>query len=252
MNSERALCLEQRLSPKVRVVDIGGGANPFPRADYVIDGLKYEDRGSLRRNRVVHERVTLERWVQIDLCARTPWPFPDNFFDFAVCTHVLEDVRDPVWVCSEMMRIAKAGYIETPSRIVEQSRGVEHPCYAGYCHHHWLVSVEGNSLLFRIKPHLLHVNPAAIVADVGSTATINPKYCDLIFEWEGAFTAKEVLCFDEREMIQELCEWAKTSRTLPDLMLRDKRTLSQRLKRWVYFERLRRQASKKIAGYFSS
>ena len=47
------------------------------------------------------------------------WPFPDKTFDFVVCSHLLEDVRDPITVCRELCRVGKAGYIETPSRIRE-------------------------------------------------------------------------------------------------------------------------------------
>ena len=50
-----------------------------------------------------------------------PWPFADDFFDFAVCTFTLEDVRDPIRVCEEMSRVAKAGYVEVPSLLDELS-----------------------------------------------------------------------------------------------------------------------------------
>jgi hypothetical protein len=40
-----------------------------------------------------------------------------------ICSHTLEDIRDPLWVCSEMIRIGKAGYIELP-------RGLQKPVEA--------------------------------------------------------------------------------------------------------------------------
>jgi hypothetical protein len=245
MNSERVVHFNGIIPSDALVVDIGGGANPYPRADYVIDGLDFDARGALRKGGAVEERVTKERWVKLDLCDRTPWPFPDKYFDYATCTHVLEDVRDPIWVCSEIMRIAKAGYIETPSRMVEQARGVEHPCYAGYYHHRWLVSAEGNALFFRLKPHLLHVSPSAIVADVGCSRMINPKYADLCFEWSDSFTVREVMCFDEQAMHDELCDVAADSRLIPDLLVKVDRSWLMRLKRWLYFRRLKRQATQK-------
>jgi hypothetical protein len=230
------------LSPEMRVVDIGGGANPSPRADYVIDGLEFDQRGALRRVGSIEERVTPERWVTLDLCERKCWPFPDKFFDFATCTHVLEDLRDPIWVCSEIARIAKAGYIEVPSRVVEQSRGVEHPCYAGYYHHRWLVSMEGTKLQFRFKPHSLHVIRAAIVTEVGPNREINPKYANLSFDWQGTFEAEEVLCFDDQDVERELCAFAAPFQGLSDLTVPVNRPWVLALKRWVYFRRLRRAA----------
>ncbi len=58
-----------------------------------------------------------------DICDHEPYPFGDQEFDFVICSQTLEDVRDPIWVCSEINRIGKAGYIEVPSRLEEQSWG---------------------------------------------------------------------------------------------------------------------------------
>jgi SAM-dependent methyltransferase len=43
-----------------------------------------------------------------------PYPFKEKEFDFIICSHVLEHLDDPVRVCAEFSRIAKAGYIEVP------------------------------------------------------------------------------------------------------------------------------------------
>ena len=239
MSSELASSVMKELAPEWRVVDVGGGANPFPRADFVVDGLTYEQRGALRRSDTVVERVTKDSWITLDLCEHKPWPFPDKFFDYATCTHVLEDVRDPIWVCSEIRRIAKAGFISTPSRIVEQSRGVEHPLYAGYYHHRWLVSAMETRLEFRFKPHLLHVIPGAIVTDVGPNRQVNPRDADLVVEWNDTFDAKEILCFDEQAVGKELCDFSDSVRGQEDLTIPVRRTWVAAVKRWVYFQRLR-------------
>src|SRR5260370_17414930 len=52
------------------------------------------------------------------MCER-PWPYPDKHFDFSFCAGTLEDVRDPIGACHELMRVSRAGYIETPSRLRE-------------------------------------------------------------------------------------------------------------------------------------
>src|SRR5258708_18990361 len=83
------------------VLDVGGGASPFARADWVIDLLAYEERGLYGPEPdPPAERFTPATWVQRDICAREPWPFADGQFDFSVCSHTLEDVRDPVFACS--------------------------------------------------------------------------------------------------------------------------------------------------------
>ena len=91
-----------------------------------------------------------ETWVTRDICAREPWPFEDGAFDFVVCSHTLEDLRDPVWVCGELQRVARAGYIEVPSRLEEQSWNVQGP-WVGWGHHHWLIDVGEARHLLRLQ-----------------------------------------------------------------------------------------------------
>lgn len=140
------------------VLDVGGWAVPFPRADWMLDLAPYETRGEWGyEGERSDERFTAETWVQRDICDREPWPFADKQFDFAICSHTLEDVRDPVWVCSELIRVARAGYIEVPSRLVEQAWGVHGP-WAGWSHHHWLVDIDAEhaSIEFVFKHHIVH------------------------------------------------------------------------------------------------
>ncbi|HZU74786.1 MAG TPA: class I SAM-dependent methyltransferase [Acidimicrobiales bacterium] len=138
-----------------RVLDVGAWAKPFLRADAVLDINPYETRGAFGSDGPGPERFSRDSWVQLDICGRQAWPFADGEFDFVVCSHTLEDVRDPVWVCSELVRIAKAGYIETPSRLEEQSFGFQGP-WVGWGHHHWLVDSSEGHLDFVFKHHVVH------------------------------------------------------------------------------------------------
>ena len=142
------------------VLDVGGWGKPFVRADVVIDQMPYETRGLYGFDGTGPERFDAASWVQRDMCDHEPWPFPDRQFDFAICSQTLEDLRDPVWVCSELIRVAKAGYIEVPSRLEEQSFGVQGP-WVGWGHHHWLVDVTPASIEFVFKHHVMHGNPGA-------------------------------------------------------------------------------------------
>ena len=99
------------------VLDIGGWGKPFPRADWVVDMKDYATRGLYGREPGGEERFSADTWVQRDVCDPEPLPFEDDRFDFVVCSQTLEDIRDPVRVCAEIMRVGKAGYIETPSRL---------------------------------------------------------------------------------------------------------------------------------------
>jgi hypothetical protein len=152
-----------RIGSEDTVLDIGGWARPFNRATHVIDTCPYETRGEIYRAMFQspyqgpdREHFTRDTWIQRDICSREPFPFADKSLDFAICSHTLEDIRDPIWVCSEMVRVAKAGYIEVPSRIAESTRGWESPGIAGLTHHRWLVDIEGDTVSFLHKPHAIH------------------------------------------------------------------------------------------------
>jgi len=125
---ERILAM---LYPDDVVLDIGGWASPFNRANYVMDAEPHETRGYYRTlgrppsQGGDREWFTKAAWIQRDICEKTPYPFADKSIDFVICSHTLEDVRDPLWVCREMIRIGRRRYIETPSREVESCRGLE-------------------------------------------------------------------------------------------------------------------------------
>src|SRR3712207_5994257 len=114
MLASSAARIVDRMADDDLVLDVGGWGKPFPRADWVIDLFPYETRGLYDYDRdaaAAAERFSPDTWVQRDICDHEPWPFADGQFAFALCGHTLEDVRDPVWVCSELQRVARAGYI---------------------------------------------------------------------------------------------------------------------------------------------
>ena len=139
------------------VLDVGGWAAPFNRADWMLDLMPYETRGGLVPGGYgnVEERFSAETWVRRDFCDREPWPFADDQFDFALCVTTLEDIRDPIWVCAEMSRVAKAGYVEVPTIEAELIYSIEGP-FLGHSHHRWLVNIVDGGLVFMHKPHSIH------------------------------------------------------------------------------------------------
>lgn len=150
-----------QIKPDDLVLDLGGWAQPFTRANFVLDIAPYETRGWYGKIGApasmggTKEYFTSSSWFQLDLCSRQPYPFADKYIDYVICSHVLEDVRDPLWICSEMVRIGKRGYIEVPSRLVES---IFSPATGtvGASHHRWLVTIEHNKISFEMKYHLIH------------------------------------------------------------------------------------------------
>lgn len=184
--------IDELLSDADRVLDVGGWAKPLTRADWVIDLLPYETRGLYGYDRAAssdREHFDRETWVQRDICDHEPWPFADASFDFAVCAHTLEDVRDPVWVCRELQRVARAGYIEVPSRLEEQCFGV-HGAWVGWSHHHWLVDVAQDRIEFVFKSRALEGRKDLQVPHASYAALAEEDRVQTLW-WDGPFAVRE-------------------------------------------------------------
>jgi SAM-dependent methyltransferase len=92
------------------VLEVGSGGNPHPASHVLLE--KYVDNSHrLRSIRV--DRPT----VLADACRM---PFKDKAFDYVLAFHVLEHVDQPAAFLQELMRVAKAGYIETPNALYER------------------------------------------------------------------------------------------------------------------------------------
>lgn len=191
----RGLELVFELPDDARVLDVGGWGAPLNRADWVLDLMPFETRGGIEPAGIGDgpERFSRETWVQRDLCDREPYPFADDYFDFAVCTFTLEDLRDPVWVCGEMSRIAKAGYIELPSLLDELTWGITEPsggAWLGHAHHAWLCTVDEDELVFLKKFHSLHPNRRVRVPP-RRAAELDWSERVLTHHWQGELRARE-------------------------------------------------------------
>jgi SAM-dependent methyltransferase len=183
------------LPDDARVLDVGGWAAPVNRADWVIDLMPYATRGALMPGGfgAAPERFDAARWVVQDICSHAPWPFADGFFDFAICTFTLEDVRDPVRVCEEMSRVARAGYVEVPSLLDEltwRNPEASGGPWIGHSHHRWLCTLHGDTLQFLVKAHSLHAERRARIPRRWARRLTSEERV-LAHSWEGRLPARE-------------------------------------------------------------
>lgn len=125
-----------KIGRKERVLEVGGGHNPHPRSNVVVD--KFVDTNYHRHSdiKVLRNQV----FIQAD---GEHLPFADKEFDYVICNQVLEHVENPEAFLREQMRVAKRGYIETPSIIGEYLFPKES--------HRWLIVELDNKLIIADK-----------------------------------------------------------------------------------------------------
>lgn len=114
----------------VKILEIGPGIKPFSEATHFVDWLPYR-----------------ENTTMIDLNKFSALPFTDKEFDFVYCRHVLEDLSNPYYLFTEIMRVGKAGFLETPSPLAETTMNVDiNTNHVGYIHHKSIIWSETNGI----------------------------------------------------------------------------------------------------------
>lgn len=94
-----------------RVLDVGPGAHPHPRADVLLE-MAYDDPAEYAAQFGHNEPLKTTKPV-VHYDGRI-FPFRDREFDYVICSHVLEHVPDPAAFLAEVFRVAPRGYIEYP------------------------------------------------------------------------------------------------------------------------------------------
>ena len=98
-----------------RVLDIGSGHNPWFRSNVLLE--KFPDDSTERAGNLYRDGR------EIVFGDAQALPFPDQSFDFVYCSHVAEHIEDIAEFFREIQRVGKAGYIETPNYLFEQTVG---------------------------------------------------------------------------------------------------------------------------------
>ena len=116
------------------VLDIGCGAYPVPEADFVTDiELKSFD----------HPRMRQRLSGRFVVCDIHNLPFAVKSFGFVHCSNVLEHTEDPAQAFSELKRVGRHGFAESPSAFREQI--IHHSR-----NHRWIIGWKNGELITRI------------------------------------------------------------------------------------------------------
>lgn len=155
-----------------KCIDIGG-ANSFAHGylDAVVDIR--EPVGGTAKHTFIGDINVPEIWGSVSLMK----------FDYAITTHTIEDVLNPMFVCNQINRIAKKGLIVVPSKFREFSRFRPH--HRGFMHHHWIFDVIDGE--FTAFPKLNFIeDPVFDAVNQGQF------FEELVIEWEGSIDLKMI------------------------------------------------------------
>lgn len=106
------------LSKNDLVLGVGSGSNPIMRADILVD--RYVMTTEEHRSKGTTVKIDDRPFIVGDA---EDLPFVDDAFDFVIARHVLEHLNRPYKFVSELKRVSKGGYIETPSPFTELIHG---------------------------------------------------------------------------------------------------------------------------------
>lgn len=147
------------------VIDVGGAFHRGAESS-VIDAVIDIDTTSGSDEKL--------RYFQFDINRSDAWDAileyvaQNGKFDYSICSHALESVRDPLFVCEMLARISKEGFLAVTSKFRELSRSeLGQNCYRGSIHHRWLFTIKGGKLLALPKLNVIDFLPSLdAVADM--------------------------------------------------------------------------------------
>ena len=128
-----------------RVIDVGCGPGSaiFPLATHILGKSLATNPRNLE---FIDMDLDFDKFIQ-----------RDKYFNFVYCRHTLEDIQNPQNAFPEIVRIGKRGYIETPSPLIEITKGPNKDGMRGYVHHRYIVwsDLATNTLYFLPKYPLI-------------------------------------------------------------------------------------------------
>ena len=98
-----------------RVLEVGPGGSPHPRADVLLDRRFDDQEAAAQRGHT----PPLAGGQEVVFYDGGRFPFEDRAFDYVICSHVLEHVEDVPGFVAELLRVAPRGYLEFPTVFYE-------------------------------------------------------------------------------------------------------------------------------------
>lgn len=128
-----------------KVLDVGSGHQPNRRANVILD--RYIGETIHRTTQKIE--MPADKYFILGDALETP--FANKEFDFVIASHIAEHVDDPIKFCTELQRISKHGYVETPGPVSELLLPADS--------HKWIVRKSGNGLVFKMNNRVSPLSP---------------------------------------------------------------------------------------------
>jgi hypothetical protein len=163
---------QKQADPEFSVIDVGGSAGGWSHsvADWIVD----------------INPVDTTRCFKANLNRYDDWQVVRDYvaehgkFSFAICSHTLEDIANPMLVLEMLPQIADQGYIAVPSKYREFAR-IE-GAHLGYIHHRWIFNIRPEEPnLFVGFPKLGFLEYATELHRLGDTSSAIEE---LAFRWK--------------------------------------------------------------------
>jgi len=138
-----AKIFKQKQLGKFTVIDVGGTAIGWSL--FIADAFVDINKSSTDKLQFVFDLCKESGWKEI-----LEYVEVNGKFDYAICTHTLEDIYNPYLVLDNLPKIAKAGIISMPS-IKAEINLIETENWSGFLHHRYLFGHENGRMVIAPK-----------------------------------------------------------------------------------------------------
>jgi 2-polyprenyl-3-methyl-5-hydroxy-6-metoxy-1,4-benzoquinol methylase len=180
--------LIRSIPPQARVLDVGPGGTPHPRATVLLERNFDAAEAAAQRG---HAPMA-ESEKEIVYFDGGRFPFADGAFDYVICSHVLEHVEDVPAFVGELTRVAPRGYLEFPTILYEY-------LYNFRVHQNFLLYIAGEIRWMRKAATAIDAfSPAqdflrrSLCAGYDETVTSLKEQFFQGFEWTAPLATREV------------------------------------------------------------
>ena len=192
---------KNKIYEKFTVIDVGGtmGGWSEPYIDALVDFNEQKEKKMEKLEEYNTENTKKQPlFFKCDITNPNSWtPIleyveENGKFDFCICTHTLEDIMNPGFVCEQICKIAKEGYIAFPSKYRELCRNVDNQMhnYRGYIHHRWIFTIKKEEIQDKEQHQKLKlvafpkINYLDSQPKFDKIANPDNECCDLNFFWK--------------------------------------------------------------------